>query len=180
MGTLPILLKNPQILLIGGGKVALHKALILKKNNIDFSIIATRICPELAAFKVLQQEKTLELTDLNQVKIIVDATGNSSVAELIKQKKKTTNILFNCVDQPELCDFFFSSLSIHGDLKIAVSTNGCSPSIGQIVRDKIEAIIPAEIIPLLEKTGNERKLGNINTATVKDACNALFANSMKK
>ncbi len=176
MGTLPILLKNPQILLIGGGKVALHKALVLKKNSIDFSIIAAHICPELAVFKVLQQEKTLELDDLNQVEIIVDATGNPNVAELIKQKKETTNILLNCVDQPELCDFFFSSLSIHGNLKIAVSTNGCSPAIGQIVRDKVAAIIPTELDQLLEKTGNERKLGDINTEAVKNNCNILFAN----
>jgi len=45
--TLPILLKNPKILLIGGGKVALQKAQVLHENNIDFRVIAQVYLDEL-------------------------------------------------------------------------------------------------------------------------------------
>ena len=37
--TIPILLKKPNILLIGGGTVALQKAEVLHNNNIDEPII---------------------------------------------------------------------------------------------------------------------------------------------
>ena len=38
--TIPILLKNPKILIIGGGNVALQKATALRENNIEFHIIS--------------------------------------------------------------------------------------------------------------------------------------------
>lgn len=174
MGTLPILLKDPSILLIGGGKVALHKANVLLKNNIRFSIIASQLCPELEQLKVPKTIKKLEKTDLQNTHIIIDATGNPDVTELVLQQKKQHNILLNCVDQPHLCDFYFSSLLNYGSLKIAVSTEGDSPTIGQVVRDEIAAIIPSEITQLLKEKSLERKQGIIDVAATREQCRKLF------
>ena len=174
MGTLPILLKNPSILLIGGGKVALHKAQILLKNHIDFSIIAARFCPELVDLNSSQQIKAFEADDLENFQIIIDATGNPAVAQLILKQKKQQNILFNCVDQPELCDFYFCSLLSYGSLKIAVSTEGDSPTIGQVVRDKIAEIIPEGIEKLLEEKRQQRKQEKVDVAATREQCRKLF------
>lgn len=174
MGTLPILLKNPTILLIGGGKVALHKAQILLKNNIEFSIIASKLCPDLTELNVPRQTKSFEISDLDDIQIVIDATGNPEVAQKILNQKKQQNILFNCVDQPELCDFYFCSLLSYGSLKIAVSTEGDSPTIGQVVRDKIAEIIPEGIEQLLEEKRQQRKQGKIDIAATREQCCKLF------
>lgn len=175
MGSLPILLTKPEILLIGGGKIALHKARILLKNNVPFTLIAPQICAELLNLDLPVQQRELCAKDLNHVQIIVDATGNPNVAKLVMREKKQRDFLFNCVDQPDLCDFFFSSLLNYGDLKIAVSTDGCSPTIGQVVRDKIAALIPDNIQLLVEKKVEERKRGDINKSASKEQCNKLFS-----
>ena len=47
--TLPILLKEQHILLIGGGKVALQKAEVLAENNISFTVISKEVHPEIKA-----------------------------------------------------------------------------------------------------------------------------------
>ncbi len=174
MGTLPILLKNPTILLIGGGKVALHKAQILLKNNIEFSIIASELCPDLIELNVPRQIKPFEISDLDDIQIVIDATGNPEVTQKILNQKKQQNILFNCVDQPELCDFYFCSLLSYGSLKVAVSTEGDSPTIGQVVRDKIAEIIPEGIEQLLEEKRQQRKQGKIDIAATRDQCCKLF------
>ena len=174
MGTLPILLKNPAILLIGGGNVALHKAQILLKNNIGFSIIASKLCPELTELNILRQIRPFEISDLNNIQIVIDATGNPEVAQKILNQKKQQNILFNCVDQPELCDFYFCSLLTYGSLKIAVSTEGDSPTIGQVVRDKIAEIIPEGIEKLLEEKRQQRKHGTIDITATREQCCKLF------
>jgi len=174
MGTLPILLKSPSILLIGGGKVALHKAQILLKNNIYFSIIAHRLCPELTGLNIPRQIKEFETSDLNNIQIVIDATGSPDVAQKILKQKKHQNLLFNCVDQPDLCDFYFCSLLSYGSLKIAVSTEGDSPTIGQVVRDKIAEIIPEGIEQLLEEKRQQRKQGEIDVAATRDQCCKLF------
>ena len=175
MGTLPILLNNPKILLIGGGKIALHKARILAKNGIEFSIITAKCTADLAALNIPCTIKPLEPCDIDNFQIVIDATGNSAVAEIVLKKKITHNILFNCVDQPELCDFFFSSLLNYGNLKIAVSTDGLSPTIGQEVRDRIATIIPAEIEQMVTSKGIERERGIVDTKLTRQQCQQLFA-----
>ncbi len=174
MGTLPVLLKDPSIILVGGGKIALHKARILLKNRIDFSIIARQVCQELAELNIPCRKKLLEKNDLDHATIVIDATGNPDVATLILKKKEQQNILFNCVDRPELCDFYFSSLLNYGSLKIAVSTEGNSPTIGQVVRDEIAEIIPEEIEQLLEEKYRQRQQGVIDAAATREQCRKLF------
>ncbi len=174
MGTLPILLKNPSIILIGGGQVALQKAQVLADNNIDFSVIAAKICREIVELDIPIKIKKLDLNDLDTAHIVIDATGNPAVAQLILKQKEQQNILFNCVDQPDLCDFYFCSLLSYGNLKIAVSTEGSSPTVGQVVRDEIAAIIPEGIEQLLEEKRRERRQGIIDVSTTKEQCRSLF------
>ena len=58
--TLPILLKDQKILLIGGGKVALQKAQVLRENNIAFRVIAEEIHPELLALTKHKRAKEIQ------------------------------------------------------------------------------------------------------------------------
>lgn len=175
MGTLPILLRKPEILLIGGGKIALHKARVLTKNEVSFTLIAPQICAELLHIDVPMRRKEVDREDLTRAHIVVDATSNPDVAKLVMRVKKQRDFLFNCVAQPDLCDFYFSSLLNYGKLKIAISTDGSSPSIGQVVRDKIATIIPTNIQLLLEEKERERKLGVIHVKATKENCNKLFS-----
>ena len=175
MGTLPILLKNQEILLLGGGSVALQKARVLVKNNIRFTLIAAEICPEIEQLGITVRQQKLDENNLKDATIIVDATGSTEVTALVLEEKKHRFLLYNCVDQPDLCDFYFSSLLNYGNLKIAVSTDGYSPAIGQIVRDKIATIIPEKIETLLEETGRNRDQGIINTVETKEQCQKLLS-----
>jgi len=175
MATLPILLVEPHILLIGGGRVALHKAHILQKNSIHFTLIAPQICEELLQMDIPQNKRELRSSDLDQASILIDATGNPDVACLVMEKKKQRHLLFNCVDKPELCDFYFSSLLNYGNLKIAVSTDGGSPTVGQMVRNKIATLIPSEIQQILEGAKRDRDAGNLDVAALKTQCNKMFS-----
>ncbi len=58
--TLPILLKNQKILLIGGGNVALQKAQVLSHNEIDFAIVAQELNEE-----ILKTTKNIKKKVLN-------------------------------------------------------------------------------------------------------------------
>lgn len=162
MATLPVLLKDPQILLLGGGSVAYQKAKVLKENQISFTVIAQTY---LAKFSNLQLDiitKKILASDLTQYNIIIDATGNTQVGILLQSEKSRRFVLINRVDQPNQCDFYFSSLLNYGSLKIAISTDGASPTIGQVVRDKISTIIPDDIGDLVTEIQQQRQQGNID------------------
>jgi uroporphyrin-III C-methyltransferase/precorrin-2 dehydrogenase/sirohydrochlorin ferrochelatase len=169
MTSLPVLLKNPRILLLGGGKVALHKAKVLKENQIHFEVIARDFddsFPSLGFYKFLRT-KDVELADLDPYNIIVDATGNPRVRDMLCRERVARFLLLNIVDDPESSDFYFSSLLNFGRLKIAVSTDGASPSLGQAVRDRIKKVIPEDIADFIDEKAVERAKGIIDAAATR-------------
>ncbi|MCX7798577.1 MAG: uroporphyrinogen-III C-methyltransferase [Melioribacter sp.] len=174
INSLPVLLRNPKILLIGGGSVALQKAKVLLENNIDFSIVAEKISDELKNYQVPYKQKKFEKKDADNFNIIINATGNKDVSEIIKEIKKERFVLVNTVDVPEECDFYFSSLLIYKNLKIAVSSDGASPTITQIVRDKIKQFLPSKLGELAERKLYERINSKINIEKTKEETLKLF------
>ncbi|HIC10202.1 MAG TPA: uroporphyrinogen-III C-methyltransferase [Campylobacterales bacterium] len=167
MATLPITLANLErgkVGLLGGGKVAKHKAEILIRNQIPFTAIAENFYPDFPECRKV--EKKIELTDIANFDYIIDATGSDEVGEYLKQERKKRFLLVNRVDNPTDSNFFFNSLIIRKGLKIAVSTSGKSPKMGQLIRNRIEQLIPANFGDLLEKFGKERENGNIDIASI--------------
>jgi len=159
--TIPILLKNPQILLIGGGNVALQKAEVLSINNIDFHIISETFNNKILKTTKNIQKKTFKIKDIQNFYIIIDATGVPSVAKKLLKYKKKHSILLNIVDVPEYCDFYFMALTQNKPLQIAVSSNGSSPTAAKFFRDECEKIIPHDISKYLKKKQKQRDKGII-------------------
>ncbi len=175
--SLPVLLKNPQILLLGGGKVAYRKAKVLLDNHVEFKTLAQSFLP---MFKNLEGKidlttKQVHAADLKSFNIIVDATGNQMVSDIVHSEKQKRFVLSNIVDDPERSDFHFSSLLNYGLLKVAVSTEGSSPTVGRIVRDKIKSILPDDINKLLQDKAVERNAGSIDPKLTKEQTLATFA-----
>jgi uroporphyrin-III C-methyltransferase/precorrin-2 dehydrogenase/sirohydrochlorin ferrochelatase len=161
--TIPILLKEPQILLIGGGNVALQKAEVLRNNNIDFTIISETFNKKILKKTKNIRKKTFKLKDIQKFYIIIDATGVPKVAKKLLKYKKKHDVLLNIVDVPQFCDFYFMALTKNRPLQIAISSNGASPTAAQFFRDECEALIPQNISKYLIKKQKQRDKGIINT-----------------
>ncbi len=171
MNSLPILLKNPKILIIGGGAVALRKAKVLFQNNINFKVLSKEYIPEFKSLHVEKIQKEFKIEDTKNFGFVIDASGNKEVTNCLIQNR---NFLLNITNRPELCDFYFSSLLNYGKLKIAISSDGASPSLTQIVRNEIEKNIPKEIENFCETQAVERALGIINKADTKNHFTSVY------
>jgi len=156
--SLPIVLKNQTFLLIGAGAVALQKWRVLKKNGFIPKIIAKENKSNLD--NVILKE--INIQDCKNFNVVIDASGSDTVRSIVLEAKKKYQFLLNRVDKPNDCDFYFSSLAYFDDLKIAVSTNGTSPTIGREIRTFIERIVPKKIEALLILKKRERTQGIIN------------------
>jgi len=158
--TLPILLREPKILLIGYGNVGKQKAKVLRDNDIEFKIIKSNF--------------TIDL--IEDYKIIIDATSNKDVLKALLEYKKESNILLNVVDRPEFCDFYFSSILNYKKLKIAISSDGASPTLVKIIKDKIKRLIPSKIEDLLEKIAQQRAQKIIDIDMITKETNRVVSN----
>ncbi|MNJ94153.1 Siroheme synthase [compost metagenome] len=150
----PIFVKLNQIdtLLVGGGKVALEKfqALISNDEKLRLTIVTREIIPEFE--ELLQNYTQIQLyirpftpDDLTDKQLVIAATNNIELNEQLRNLTRQNNILFNAADKPDLCDFYLGSIVKKGDLKIAISTNGKSPTIAKRVKELLNDLLPEEI-----------------------------------
>ncbi|APU97466.1 bifunctional precorrin-2 dehydrogenase/sirohydrochlorin ferrochelatase [Sphingobacterium siyangense] len=150
----PIFVKLNQIdtLLVGGGKVALEKfqALISNDEKLRLTIVTREIIPEFE--ELLQNYAQIQLfirpftpDDLTDKQLVIAATNNIELNEQLRNLTTQNNILFNAADKPDLCDFYLGSIVKKGDLKIAISTNGKSPTIAKRVKELLNDLLPEEI-----------------------------------
>lgn len=174
MNSLPVLLKNPDILLIGGGNVALEKAAVLHRNSISFRMISKEFKMNVVDFCSNYLEKEFSVSDINNCKFIIDATGCNKVRKLLLEEKRKNYFLLNRVDIPEDCDFYFSSLLNYKNLKIAISSDGASPRLTQLVRDRIKHFLPEQISDLASEKQKERIRNIIDTNSLERKINKIF------
>ncbi|MBI2269535.1 MAG: bifunctional precorrin-2 dehydrogenase/sirohydrochlorin ferrochelatase [Bacteroidetes bacterium] len=161
----PIFLKleNFRVLIIGGGVIGLEKISAVLNNSplTDVTLVAENILPELIDFaagfpntKIIR--KKFEETDLDGKDFVISAVNDKMLSKEITLLAKARRILINVADTPDLCDFYLSSIVKKGDLKIAISTNGKSPTMAKRVKEVLNASFPEETQSILDNLGKIR------------------------
>src|SRR6185312_1796848 len=155
----PVFLKleELEVLLVGGGKVGLEtlSAILTNAPATHVVLVASEISEpvKLLAEKypsVRLLEKPFEPEDLEDKDIVVVAVNDKSVSNYVRVLAKEKKLLVNVADTPDLCDFYLGSIVDKGNLKIAISTNGKSPTIAKRMREQLNELIPDEIEGVLQ------------------------------
>lgn len=154
----PIFLKMHQIqtLIVGGGHVALEKLTFLLKSspNANVQMVSPFFREDTKAlanrFNINMIVISYEESFLCDKDLIIAATNNREVNKQIYKDAKRRNLLINVADTPELCDFYLGGIVTKGNIKIAISTNGKSPTMTKRLRQFFEEVIPEEINDLTQ------------------------------
>jgi precorrin-2 dehydrogenase/sirohydrochlorin ferrochelatase len=161
----PIFLKtsNLNILIVGGGNVALEKLSFLLKSSPDANV-------ELVS--PMFREETLTLIQKFNIKttvakyhpsflknkhLVVATTDNIPVNEQVYHDCRAQNILVNVADNPPFCDFYMGGIVTKGNVKMAISTNGKSPTTAKRLRQFFEDVLPDNIDDLVKNLNEFRK-----------------------
>lgn len=64
---------------------------------------------------------------------------------------RSRHVPVNVCDRPELCDFRFPSLTVRGDVTLALTTGGRAPALGAILRERLEEALPDDLEALTEE-----------------------------
>src|SRR6266487_6022786 len=174
----PIFLKLDQLetLLVGAGNVGLEKLQSLLGNSSEakITIVAPEIKDEVAQLiskhsscKIIQ--RSFRESDLENKDLVILATKNRQLHERIKELARQKGIIANVADTPDLCDFYLGSIVQKGSLKIAISTNGLSPTIAKRIKEAINEMIPKEMESVLQ-----------NMTTIRQRLNGSFEEKVKQ
>jgi precorrin-2 dehydrogenase/sirohydrochlorin ferrochelatase len=155
-------LEGRQILVVGGGNLVEQKIGGLLETGARIRVVALEAS---AAVREWARQGKIELElravtndDLHGAFLVVVATASRSLNERIYQEAQRLRVLCNVVDVPDLCDFFYPSVVRRGDLQIAVSTAGQSPSLAQKIRQQLEKQFGPGYGPWVTELGETRKL----------------------
>jgi len=184
----PIFLKTSQlnILIVGGGYVALEKLNFLLKSSPDANVklVAPFFRPETIEFVNLHNVRLIKaeyhlkfLTDQN---IVIATTDNEEVNIQIYNDCKIHNILVNVADNPPYCDFYMGGIVTKGHVKIAISTNGQSPTTAKRLRQFFEDVIPDNVDDLVKNLNSYRKTIKGNFAKKVSTLNRITENLIKR
>lgn len=161
----PIFLKLNvlKVLIVGAGNVGLEKVSFMLKNSPDANIRVIGIEPKkelkelISKFEnVTLEQKVFQEGDLEGVDLLVLATADLVCDTYIKSLAKKKGILCNVADNPALCDFYLGSIVSRGDLKVAISTNGKSPTLAKRIREYLEEALPNDTQAIIDNLGEIR------------------------
>lgn len=157
----PVFLKLHELslLIVGAGEVGYEKLFFILKSSPEANItmVAPWVSPkirELLAGKdghrVSVRQKSFEVSDLEGHDLVIAATNIRELNRDVRLAAKAMGKLINVADTPELCDFYLGSIVTRGQLKVAISTNGQSPTFAKRFRQLLEEALPEEIDDLLQ------------------------------
>ena len=140
----PIFLKldGKRCLVVGAGKVGEAKIAGLIQTGARVHVVALQASQAVhewaKAGKIVLELRAYVPADFEGASLAVIATSNPQLNKSIYQEAERRGILCNVVDVPEYCDFYYPAVVRRGDLQIAISTNGQSPSLAQKLRQQLE------------------------------------------
>lgn len=137
-----IRISDANILIVGGGRVATHKATILNRFTDRATVIAPLISDDIKALPFQWIEREFQEEDLADVTLLFLCTGDHQLNRRVRELARQRHILTSVCDSPEDCDFTSPAIFREGDLTIAVASDGKNVKRSIRVRNKIrEAII---------------------------------------
>ncbi|MDZ4845074.1 MAG: bifunctional precorrin-2 dehydrogenase/sirohydrochlorin ferrochelatase [Chitinophagales bacterium] len=161
----PIFLKVEKlcVLIVGGGDVGSEKLRFLLKSSpqAKVTVVAPEISNEIKMrseqhLNVVLVQRAFQTEDLEGEDVVIVATENHALNRRIRDEAKAKKILVNVADTPDLCDFYLGSIVTKGDLKIAISTNGKSPTFAKRLREFFEEALPDDLQQLLDNLNEVR------------------------
>ncbi len=154
-------LEGRQVLVVGAGKVGEPKIAGLLDPAARIRVVAMEASAavrEWARAGLVELElRAFQADDLSGAFLAIVATNSRKLNERVYREAQLRGVLCNVVDVPDLCDFFYPSVVRRGDLQIAVSTAGKSPSLAQKIRLQLEKQFGPGYAAWVAELGETRK-----------------------
>ena len=163
-------LKGRNVLVVGGGEIALRKVRLVQQASALITIVAKEFCADLLAMDASDKEHGCNglhlitaaydhshLLALDQVALMIAATNDRELNRLAASHARAANILANVVDDPGFSTVIFPSIIDRSPIQIAISSGGDAPVLVRLLRTKLEALLPAGLSKLAALAGSFRE-----------------------
>ncbi len=165
MDIFPISLKLQQqpCLIVGGGRIAYRKAVLLAQAGAIISVVSPEIEPDLLEIVQSTQGQYVQTVfnvtiELRAYRLVIAATNDPETNKTVFEVCEAEKILVNSVDDPPHCRFMVPAIVDRSPLIISIATNGQSPVLSRQIRTQLETSIPHAMGRLVEFSGKWRSV----------------------
>lgn len=155
-------LEGKQVLVVGAGKVGEPKIAGLLETGARVRVVSLDASPTVREWArqggIELELRSFSPDDLESAFLAIVATSSRTINERVYREAQKRGVLCNVVDVPDLCDFYYPSVVRRGDLQIAVSTAGQSPSLAQLIRKQLEKQFGPAYAAWVTELGETRRL----------------------
>ncbi len=161
LSRLPVFLnlQGRRVLVAGGSAAAAWKAELLAAAGAEVTVCATSADPAMAALSA-DGAVSVHARDWAQADLAGCAIAIADLEEAdgarFAAAAKAIGVPANVIDQPDLCSFEIGSIVNRSPVVIGISTAGTAPVLGQEIRARIEAMLPAGLAAWAEAAGRIR------------------------
>jgi len=137
-------LAGRKVVLVGGGRVALGKHAALAAAGAQITVVAPEIAAGLRQPGTVLVERDFQPEDLDDAWFVVAAAippVNQQVALAADQR----HIFVNAVDDPASATAYAGGVVRRGAITVAISTGGGAPALAGLLREALEAVLPADL-----------------------------------
>lgn len=159
MRTLPIMLNviARRVLLVGGGPVALRKAQALVAAGAYVTLVSPEPMDHAAAPGITHLREPYRPEQLNDTWLVYACTDDALLNARIAADARNARVWVNCVDQPDLCDFFSPAVVTRGDVVAAIGTGGKAPTLAASLKEEFAKLLPENIAEFAEALSEIRQ-----------------------
>ena len=154
----PVFLKleGRKVLLVGGGTVAAAKLDGLLAAGARVMVVAPEIHPAFDREGVERQQRPFAPQDLDGVWWAV-AAATPEVNRQVQAAAEARQLFVNAVDDPAHATAYLGGVVRRGDVAIAISTGGRAPALAGLLREAVEALLPADLDRWMDAADEARR-----------------------
>ncbi|MBI4354481.1 MAG: bifunctional precorrin-2 dehydrogenase/sirohydrochlorin ferrochelatase [Candidatus Omnitrophica bacterium] len=138
---------------VGGGLVAQRKVTTLLRFGARVTVVSPhatqRLLRHAAKRTITHIARRFRPTDLRGAWLVYAATDDHAINQAVYRTATRARILTNVVDEPSLCSFIAPSIAKRGEVVIAVSTGGGSPTLAKQLRRDVEQTVGGHYAAML-------------------------------
>jgi siroheme synthase-like protein len=150
MSLYPLFLKlaGRQVLVVGGGPVALGKVRALLEAGAVITVVAPQIDPELEALEkkgnISIERRSFERSDAEGSWLVV-AAAPPAVNRSVAAAAESLRLFVLAVDDTSAASAYGAGTLRRGGVTVAVSTDGRAPALAGLLREGLEAVLPDDL-----------------------------------
>jgi siroheme synthase-like protein len=160
-----LIVDGRRCLVVGGGRVALHKVRGLVEAGARVTVVSAELDPgivELAgddaagAGDVVAEARPYQHGEVAGYRLVVAATGDPAANQQVYDDAEAAGVWVNSADDPERCTVTLPARLRQGRLMVTVSTAGHSPAVAAWLRDRLAGELGPEYDQLIGLLAEER------------------------